>query len=138
MKINIFKTNMIYFTCKTNSIRFNYLVSDLLIVRNDCVKDLGVMLDSKLHFHRHVDYLHSQALKLLALIRFITNNFSSLDSLKVLYITLILSKLVYASVVWYNITLADSNKLESTQKILQNYAIIDLFGPVPPAIMNEC
>jgi hypothetical protein len=41
------------------------------------------MLGSKLHFHRHVDNLNSQALKLLGLIRFITYNFSSLDSLKV-------------------------------------------------------
>jgi hypothetical protein len=40
------------------------------------------MLDSKLHFLRHVDYLHYQ--KLLGLIRFFTCVFSSLDSLKVL------------------------------------------------------
>jgi hypothetical protein len=74
------------------------------------------MLDSKLHFHRHVDYLRSQALKLLGLIRVITYNFSSLGSLKVLYITLIRSKLEYASVVWNNLNLADSNKLENIQK----------------------
>jgi hypothetical protein len=65
MKINIFKTNMIYFTRKTNNIHFNYFVGDLLIVRTDCVKDLGVLLNCKLHFQRHVDYLPSQALKLL-------------------------------------------------------------------------
>jgi hypothetical protein len=45
--------------------------------KTECVKHLGVMLDSKFHFHRHVDYLNSQALKLLGLIRFITHNFSS-------------------------------------------------------------
>jgi hypothetical protein len=97
MKINTLKTNIISFTRKTISIHFNYFVSNLLIIQTDYVKDLGVMLDSKLHFHRHVDYLRSKALKLLGLIRFITYNFSSLDSLKVLYITLIRSKLEYAS-----------------------------------------
>jgi hypothetical protein len=40
------------------------------------------MLHIKLHFHRHVDCLHSQAPKLLGLIRFITYNFSPLDNLK--------------------------------------------------------
>jgi hypothetical protein len=51
------------------------------------------MLESKLYFHRHVDYLHCQALKLLGIIRFITYNFSSMDSINVVYITLIRSKL---------------------------------------------
>jgi hypothetical protein len=81
MKMNIFKTNIISFTRKINSIHFNYFVGDLLTARTDCAKDLGVMFDSKLHFHRHVGYLHSQALKLLELISFITYNFTSLDSL---------------------------------------------------------
>jgi hypothetical protein len=71
------------FTRKTNSIHFNYFLGDLLNVRTDCVEDLGVMLDSKLHSHRHIDYLYSQAPKLLWGIPFITYNFSSLDSLKV-------------------------------------------------------
>jgi hypothetical protein len=88
-------------------------VGDLLVVRTDCLKDLRAMLDSKLHLHRHVDYLHPQTLKLLGLIRFIKHNFSSLDSIKVLYITLIRSKLEYASVVWNNITLASSKMLEN-------------------------
>jgi hypothetical protein len=71
MKINTFKANVISFTRKTNSIHFNYYVGNLLIVRTDCVKDIGVMLDSELHFYRHIDYLYSRALK-LGLIRFIT------------------------------------------------------------------
>jgi hypothetical protein len=85
MKINIFKTDMISFTRKSNSIHFNYFLCDLLIVRTDCVKDLGVLLDSKLNFHRRVDNSQSQALKLLGLIRFIAYDFSCLDSLKVFF-----------------------------------------------------
>jgi hypothetical protein len=56
MKINTLKKDIISFTRKTNSIHYNHFVGNLLIARTDCVKDLGVMLDSKLHFHRHVDY----------------------------------------------------------------------------------
>jgi hypothetical protein len=78
------------------------------------------MLDSKLHFHRHIDYLYSRALKLLGLIRFITYNFSSLGCLKVLYTALVRSNLEYASVAWNNLTLADSNKLENTQRKFAN------------------
>jgi hypothetical protein len=111
MNISTLKINIISYTCKTNSIHFNYYVDSLLIVPTDCVKDLGVMLNSKLHFHCHIDYLYSRALKLLGLIRYITYNFSSLDCLKVLYTALVRSNLEYASVVWNNLTLADSNKL---------------------------
>jgi hypothetical protein len=98
MEINVLKTNTIYFTRKTNSIHFNYYVVYLSIILTDFVKDLEVMLDSTLQFHRHVDYLYSRSLKVLELIRFITCNFSSLDRLKVLYIAIICSQLEYASV----------------------------------------
>jgi hypothetical protein len=79
MKINIFKTNY-NFTCKTNRIHFNYYLGDPLIVRTDCVNDPAVTIDNQLHFHRCVDYLHTRALKLLGLIRFVAYHFSSLDS----------------------------------------------------------
>jgi hypothetical protein len=35
-------------------------VSILIALSVICVKGLGVMLKSKLHFHRHVDCLHSE------------------------------------------------------------------------------
>jgi hypothetical protein len=89
MQLNIQKTKIISFTRKTNSINFNYYIGDALILRSHCINDLGVMLDSKLYFHCHVDLVYSQALRTLGLIRFITYNFSSLDSLVVLYIALI-------------------------------------------------
>jgi hypothetical protein len=44
-------------------------ISDALILRSDCIRDLGVMLDSKLYFHCHVDFVYSQALRTLGLIR---------------------------------------------------------------------
>jgi hypothetical protein len=51
------------------------------MVRVDCVKDVGVTLDSKLYFHNHVDNIHSHVLKLLGIISYIMY-ISSLDSLK--------------------------------------------------------
>jgi hypothetical protein len=79
------------------------------------------MLHTKLHFHSHVDYLQSQALKLLRLFHS-SHIFSSLDGLKALYtrIILICSKLEHASVVLNNLTLADFNKLENTQRKFEN------------------
>jgi hypothetical protein len=78
------------------------------------------MLDSEMYFHCHVDFVYSQALRTLGLICFITYHISSLDSLVVLYNALIMSKLQYASVIWNNLTLTDSNKIENIQRKFTN------------------
>jgi hypothetical protein len=93
MELNNEEIKIISFTRKTNSIHFKYFVKDVLILHAECIKDLVVMVDSKLYFHCHVDFVYSQALRTLVLIHFITYNFSSLDSLVILYIALIRSKL---------------------------------------------
>jgi hypothetical protein len=77
---------------------------------------LIVFIDSKLYRHSHVDYIFSQAIKLLGFIRNITFSFSTLDSLLTLHFSLVRPKLGYASVVWYAITSIDVKKLESIQR----------------------
>jgi hypothetical protein len=66
-----------------------YKLRDSYITRTDCIKDLGVFIDSKLYFHSHVDYIFSQSIKLLGLIHNITFSFSTLDSLLILYFLLV-------------------------------------------------
>jgi hypothetical protein len=86
------------------------------VVRSQCVKDLGVLLDCKLYFHQYINRIFSQSLKLLGMIRYITSYFSTLDSLLVLYSTLVRSKVEYASVVWNSIIITDFSKLERIQR----------------------
>jgi hypothetical protein len=106
------KTKIIFFTLKTNIIHFNYEISDVLILRSDGIKDIVFMLDSKLYFHYHAYYVHSQAVRALVLIRYITYNFSPLDSLIVLCNASIGSKLEYASVVRIKLTSIGCDILE--------------------------
>jgi hypothetical protein len=104
MNLNTGKTRAITFSRKTNTLLLKYKLEDFYITRTDFIKDLGFCIDSKLYFHFHVDYIFSQSIKLLGLIRNITFSFSTLDSLLILYFSLVRPKLEYASVVWNSIT----------------------------------
>jgi hypothetical protein len=115
MTLNVSKTTIISLTRKTVGFHFNYKLSNIPILRSQCVKDLGVLLDSKLYFHHHVDYISSQGLKMLGFIRYITSSFSTPHSLSVLYTTFVRPKLEYASVAWNSVTSTDSSKLERLQ-----------------------
>jgi hypothetical protein len=96
------------------------LITDCLIIpyhAPSAFKELGVLLDSKLYFHHHVDYeyISSQGLKMLGLIRYITSSISTPHSLSALYTTLVRPKLEYASVACNSITSTDSSKLKRDQ-----------------------
>jgi hypothetical protein len=55
------------------------------INRLDFAKDLGTIVESKLYFHHHVDYIFSKALKLFGLIRVTTLSFPSTYSLSMFH-----------------------------------------------------
>jgi hypothetical protein len=116
-RVNIGKTNITSFMRKTVEFHFNYKLSNNRILRSQCVKDLGVLLDAKLYFHHHIDYrpMSSQLIKMLGLIRYITSTFFIPHNLTALYTTLVWPKLEYVSVAWNSITSIDSSKLEMAQ-----------------------
>jgi hypothetical protein len=118
MILNVGKTTIISITRKTAGFHFNYNLSNKPILRYRYVKDLGVLLDCKLYFHHHSDYISSQGLKMLGLIRYITSSFSTPHSLSVLYTTLVRPNLEYASVAWNSITSTGLSKLERVKEKL--------------------
>ncbi|XP_038120658.1 uncharacterized protein LOC119770244 [Culex quinquefasciatus] len=88
MVLNASKCSVISFTRKRNTISFDYTLSNTTIPRTSCVKDLGVMLDSKMTFTDHITYTVSKASKTLGFIFRIAKNFRDLGCLKALYCSL--------------------------------------------------
>jgi hypothetical protein len=86
MKLNIGKTRVIAFTRKKNILYYNYKISDSSVTGTETIKDLGMLLDSKLHFHAHVDYIFSKSIKTPGLIQTVTYSVSTFDSLLILYL----------------------------------------------------
>jgi hypothetical protein len=75
MKIYVSKTRVISVNRKTSMITFEYKLCGSRINRTDTFKGLGIILNSKLYFHQHVDYILSQTFKLLSLICAVTFSF---------------------------------------------------------------
>ena len=84
VKLNVSKTRAITFSRKTNGLYYVYKIQDSSLPRTDTIKDLDVQLDSKLHFHAQVDYIFSQSLRPLGLIRTLTYSFYTLGCLLLL------------------------------------------------------
>jgi hypothetical protein len=127
MKLSTSKTKVISFSRRTNVLVCDYERCQSSITRIDFIEDLGVFIYAKLHFHNHVNYIFSHCIKLLGLVRSFTFNFSSLECMLRLCITLVRSKLEYASVVWNSITSTDANKLERISRGLRPSVLIVCF-----------
>jgi hypothetical protein len=68
LNLNIKKCKCISFSRKINTISFNYKFDSEDILRCNVMNDLGVMLDDKLTFNVHIDYIVSKAMKCLGFI----------------------------------------------------------------------
>jgi hypothetical protein len=55
MKPNFSKIRVISFTRKTNVLNYQHRLGNSFILLTDYIKDLGVQIGCKLHFHHHVD-----------------------------------------------------------------------------------
>jgi hypothetical protein len=116
MKLNISKNHVIFFLKKTNILIYDYNILESSVTQADIFKDLGIFLDSKLHFHNHANFVFSHCIKLLGLDRNITFNFSSLEYMYILYFTLVRSKFEFTSVACNSIASSLDKKLESIQQ----------------------
>ena len=64
----------------------------------------------------HVYYICSQTIRMQGLIRTITYSVYILNNLLILYLTLVIPQLQYASTVWKSIRFTDAKKLERSQR----------------------
>ena len=68
LKLNPQKCSVITFTLRTVPIGFGYSIGGEKLARNEQIRDLGVILDSRLAFGPHVDAAMAKANKMLGLL----------------------------------------------------------------------
>lgn len=93
------------------------------------IRDLGLILDTKLTLDSHADHILRKAYQILGFIMRVAKPFKQKHSLMSLYNCLVRSNLEYASIAWnpyYNIYI---NKIEMVQKKFVRYVIRKLHLP---------
>lgn len=126
MVLNASKCSVISFTRKRSQITFDYMIDNVILKRDDCVKDLGVLFDSKLTFKNHISYVVSKASKCLGFLFRVTKHFKNVHCLKALFCALVRSTLEYASPVWSPYYQNSTARIESVQKKFVRFALRNL------------
>lgn len=123
MVVNPSKCSVISFSRKLRPIAFVYSLNGTPIPRTDHIKDLGVILDSKLTFKQHVSFIISKASRQLGFIMRMTRDFKDIKCLTALYCSLVRSSLEYCSTVWSPYYNNAVSRIESIQRRFVRYAL---------------
>ena len=125
MILSINKCNVISFTRSSHPIIFPYNIRNHVLSRVDYVKDLGVTFDSKVTFKLHLLNIVNNANKKWFFITRHTKSFKNPNSLRILFISLVRSILLYASSIWRPIFDCHMKRLEHIQhKVLRRLSIL--------------
>lgn len=123
LELNVKKCNSITFTRKLNITHKVVTLGEKIVERRNLVRDLGVILDSKLTFVDHYNNITYKASNMLGFIKRFSFNFNDPYTIKTLYVTYVRPLLEYCSVVWAPYQVAHINRIESIQKQFLLFAL---------------
>ncbi|KAL1448575.1 hypothetical protein WDU94_009878 [Cyamophila willieti] len=116
MQCNVNKTVVVSFSRRHTTDFHAYKLAGNNITRKFVHRDLGVLMDSKLHFDCHVQKIIALARKSSAVIYWTSKNFRNPTTYTVLYCALVRSRLEYCSEVWNSIGVTEASRIEQVQK----------------------
>ena len=111
------------FSRKRNILNNNITLGDQIVERCSRVRDLGIILDSKLTFIEHYNAIINKANSMLGFIKRFCFNFQDPYTIKTLYIAYVRSILEYCSIVWSPFQITHIERIESVQKQFMLYAL---------------
>lgn len=136
MKLNVQKCSHIRFTRKKQSNSISYNIRGLLLETVDEVRDLGVIMDTKVNFRSHIDSIVTKSARLLGFLKRSTRGFRLVRTKIVLYNALVRSHLEFASVVWNPHYAVHSQRIESVQRAFTKH-LAWTFGDISPRCPYE-
>jgi len=138
LSLNITKTNFLIFHPYNKPLRHNVTlkINDNIIREKDCIKYLGVIIDSHLNWKKHIINVSKKMSRCIG-IMYKLRYFVSDNILKNIYYSLFYSHLVYAIHVWGSACTTEINKILVLQKravrVITNNNIFPIVpGPLYP------
>lgn len=122
LHLNISKCAIMTFNRGKNQITTDYLYGSHTFDRVTEHKDLGVLMDAKLSFLKHLYMVSSKASAALGFLRRFCHDISDIPTLKSLYYALVQSHIEYCNIVWLPFYDVHKNKIESILKQFSMYA----------------
>ena len=135
LDLNVKKCSIISYTRKHTNNNFECTLGQQSVERCSKIRDLGVILDSKLTFTDHHNTIVNKANNMLSFIKRFSYHFRDPYTIKTLYVAYVRSILEYCSVVWSPYQVVHCNRIESVQKQFLLYALRKLGWssfPLPP------
>ena len=118
-------------TCKNNSTEFLYRMDNTLLARMSRVNDLGVLINSNMQWHAHINSLSSKASQRIWLNIRTLGFHAPLKSKLVTYMTTVRSILEYNTPLWSPVTRDNIMVIESIQRKATNYITNNPKRPAP-------
>lgn len=141
MSLNVSKCSVISFGRKKSILHFDYALEGVRLKRESTVKDLGVLLDSKLTFKDHVAYVVAKASSQLGFLFRFAKKFKDIYCLKSLYCSIVRPILEYSAVVWAPYYNNEINRIERVQRKFIRFALRHLRWRNPltlPSYESRC
>ncbi|XP_063924562.1 uncharacterized protein LOC135138515 [Zophobas morio] len=129
--LNADKCYVMTFSRKVNVVKSDYTINGRILCKKNEVKDLGVLFDSRLSFVEHISNISTSASKMLGFIFRVSKTFQDPLLLKSLYFAYVVSKMEYASVVWYPYYVIHNLAVEKVQRRFLKYLSYKIDGFYP-------
>lgn len=115
LDLNIKKCAVMSFSRSQVRTPTDYKLNNQQIQEVEEIKDLGITIDNKLTFNKHIERITLKAYRILGLITRTGRDFSNTYSLISLFSAMVLPILEYGTVIWSPFTDTSINKLERVQ-----------------------
>lgn len=130
MSLNIQKCKYIRFSRSLNPTSSIYQFKNNIIESVSVIRDLGVLIDTKLSFAQHIEYCRNKALKVLGFIKRNTKDFTDIFTIKLLYTSLTRPHLEFCTSLWSPYYFVYIDMLNSVQRKFLRYAAYKMHIPL--------